>query len=112
MSGDRLKTEFWIMANVRRCNDAGVSAMVVHRGDSQGGTLVLKINQFEAGCKVLTQARDIDGEAGWLVAFSGNLVAEAEADEYIRRARDRDPDLWVVEIESRDGWHPFEGKEL
>ena len=112
MSGDRLKAEFWIMANVRRCNDAGVSAMVVHRGDSQGGTLVLKINQFEAGCKVLTQARDIDGEAGWLAAFSGNLVAEAEADEYIRRAQALDPDLWVVEIESRDGWHPFEGKEL
>ena len=112
MSDDRLKAEFWIMANVRRCNDNGISAMVVHRGDAQGGTLVLKINQFDAGCKVLTQARDIDGEAGWLVAFSGNLVPEPEADEYISRARARDSDLWVVEIESRDGWHPFEGKEL
>jgi len=25
---------------------------------------------------------------------------------------DRDPDLWVVEIESPDGAHPFEGKEF
>jgi len=112
MSDDRLKAEFWIMANVRRCNDNGVTAMVVRRGDSQGGTLLVKINQFDLGCKVLTQARDIYGAAGWLAAFAGNLVPEAEADEYIARAMSRDPDLWVVEIESRDGWHPFEGKEL
>ncbi|MDA1090333.1 MAG: DUF1491 family protein [Proteobacteria bacterium] len=112
MSDARLKAEFWIMANVRRCNDAGVPALIVRRGDNQGGTLLLKLNQFDLGCKVLTQARDIDGAAGWLAAFSGTLVAETEADQYIARAMARDPDLWVVEIESRDGWHPFEGKEL
>ena len=112
MSDDRLVAEFWIMAHVRHCNDAGVTAMLVRRGDSQGGTLLLKINRFEEGCKVLTQARDLDGAPGWLAAFSGSLVPEAEADEYIGRAMDRDPDLWVVEIESRDGWHPFGGKEF
>jgi hypothetical protein len=112
VSDDSINAEFWIMANVRRCNADGVSAMVVRRGDERGGTLLLKINQFEAGCKVLTQARDMDGVLGWMAAFSGELVPESEADAYITRAMDRDPDLWVVEIESPDGWHPFEGKEL
>ena len=112
MTDDRLNPEFWIMATVRRCNADGMPAMVVRRGDNRGGTLLLKVNQFEVGCKVLSQARDMEGEMGWMAACSGELVAETEADAYIARAMDRDPDLWVVEIESPDGVHPFEGKEF
>jgi len=109
MTDDRLNAEFWIMATVRRCNADGMPAMVVRRGDNRGGTLLLKVNQFEAGCKVLSQARDMEGDMGWMAAFSGELVAETEADAYIARAMDRDPDLWVVEIGRPDGVHPFEG---
>lgn len=112
MTDETINAEFWIMAHVRRCNADGLPAMVVHRGDNRGGTLLLKINQFELGCKVLTQARDLDGVKKWLVAFSGKLVKEVDADNYISRAVKRDPDLWVVEIESPDGIHPFEGDEF
>jgi hypothetical protein len=27
-----------------------------------------------------------------------------------RTRQPSDPDVWVIEIEHRDGWHPFEGK--
>ncbi len=100
------------MAQVRRCNAEAVPAMVVRKGDAKGGTLLLKINQIEQGCRVLSQARDLDGKLAWLAAFDGALVPEQEADAYIGRAVGRDPDLWVVEIEHRDGWHPFDGKLL
>ena len=112
VSDERLKAEVWIMAHVRRCSADAIPAVVVRKGDSRGGTLVLKLNQFDQGCRVLSQAVDIDGKLGWMAAFSGDLVAEAEADAYIARAIARDPDLWVVEIEHPDGWHPFEGKVL
>lgn len=112
MADDRLPTDVWVMAQVRRCNAEAVPAMVVRKGEAKGGIVVLKINQLDQGCRVLSQTRDFDGKLAWLAAFKGELVAESEADDYIGRAVARDPDLWVIEIEHRDGWHPFEGKVL
>jgi hypothetical protein len=109
MDDDRLPTELWLMAHVRRCNGEGVPALVVRRGDASRGTVILKLNLLGNGFRVLNQTRDIDGRLGWMAALGGALATEADADAYIARAVDRDPDLWVVEIEHRDGWHPFDG---
>ena len=75
-----------------------------------GGSVLLKLNQRDLGCRVLSQQRGLDGALGWLAAFEGRLVEETEADAYIERAVRRDPDLWVVEIDDRAGRNPFEGK--
>jgi len=112
MHDARLPTDAWVMAHVRRCIAEGIPAYVARRGDATGGTVLLKINRLELGCRVLTQVRDLDGRLGWLGALDGASVGEAEADAYIARAVTRDPDLWVVEIEHKDGWHPFGGREI
>ena len=83
--------------------------MLVRRGEPERGTVLLKLNLLEAGCRVLTQARDLDGRLGWLIALDGRTVPETEADAYIDRAVNRDPDLWVIEIEDRTGRNPFDG---
>jgi hypothetical protein len=112
MSETRLPTELWLGAHLRLCSAAGIPATVARRGAAHGGSVLLKLNQLESGCRVLTQARDIDGKLCWLPALGGRLVPEPEADAYVARAVDRDPDLWVIEIEDRGGRHPFEGKIL
>ena len=112
MSEERLPTEVWVKAHIRRCLAEGIPVTVARRGEPRGGILLLKLNQLERGCRLLNQTRDLDGRIAWLPALRGALVAEDQADDYIARAVARDPDLWVVEIEHRDGWHPFEGKEL
>jgi len=109
---DRLPAELWIKAHIRRCIADGIPAVVVHRGEKNSGTLILKVNQVGQGVKVLNQTRDMAGAIAWMPALGGALVSEADADAYVERAVKRDPDVWVVEIESRDGWHPFEGKML
>ena len=112
MTDDRLPTHLWIQAHIRRCSVDGTPAMVVHKGERMSGMLLLKLNQLDLGCRILTQMSDMDGRLGWMPALKGELVDEPIADDYIARAVKRDPDLWVVEIENRKGEHPFEGKIL
>jgi hypothetical protein len=112
MTEGRIATELWVMAHIRRCITQGIVATVVKRGDDWGGAVVIKLNLLGPGCRVLTQSRDIDGDIAWLQAKDGAILSDAEADEYIARQTARDPDLWVLEIEDRDGRIPFSGKLL
>jgi hypothetical protein len=96
----RLKTGLWIKALIRRCDLAAVAVVVVSRGDGDSGAVLIKLNDRVDGCAVLTQARGPDGELVWMRATGAAPVAEADADAYVARQIRRDPDLWVVEIES------------
>jgi hypothetical protein len=106
----RLKTGLWIRALIRRCDLAAVAVAVAARGDADAGAVLLKLNDREAGCSVLAQARGPDGELVWMRATGPLPVAEADADSYIARQRRRDPDVWVVEIECASAASVIDGR--
>ncbi|CAA7627580.1 DUF1491 family protein [Magnetospirillum sp. SS-4] len=107
MSEPRLKARLWIHAAIRQCGVLGVPAMVVSKGDDDAGAILVKLNRGEGGCEVFTQVRDGDGRPAWLRATGSEPVDEARADAYIRRQREHDRDLWVLEVEDRHGRLPF-----
>ena len=108
----RLSTELWVQAHLRRCNAEGLFAAVLRKGDLWGGAVIVKLNLLDGTFKVLTQTRDMEGDVAWLAAQQGALLAEADATAYIERQVKRDPDLWVIEVEDKQGRNPFEGKVL
>jgi hypothetical protein len=107
----RLKSGIWIKALIRRCDRAAIPIAVVARGDRDAGAILLKLNGGIAeGCSVLTQARGQDGELLWMRATGRVPVAEADADAYIARQRQRDPDIWVIEIEHSQAGNVVDGR--
>lgn len=107
---DRLPTSLFLEVYFKRFQTEGVAYYVTNKGAFASGTILLKINGLENGCRVLQQQRDLDGKLGWMALFKGEKVEESEADAYIHRAISRDPDLWAIEIEDRALANPFEGK--
>ena len=109
MAKERLPTNLWVKAHVRLCDVNCIPISVVRRGDPHSGTVIIKLNQLEKGCLVMSQASNIFGQIGWFKALDGILMSDIEANNYIARQIDRDPDLWVIEIEDSQGRNWVDG---
>ncbi len=108
MSTDgRLPTALWLEGQFRLLDAASISYYVINRGAGGSGVVTLKLNGLGAGFRLLVQQRDMDGVLGWQNALKDDNPPEDQIDAYIARAIDRDPDLWVIEIESRSLENPF-----
>lgn len=107
MTEPTLKSRLFVQALVRQCQSQGVFAAISARGDDDAGAVLVKLYMFEKGSVVLTQVRTADGARAWMRGTGPEPVPDREADAYIERQRKYDMDLWVVEIEDREGRHPL-----
>lgn len=106
-----LPTGFWVSAQIRAAGAQGVFMTVARKGDPDRGTVLLKLNRLDRTFEVLSQARR-DGKPVWLRATGPVPVDEQTADAYIARQVKYDSDVWVVEIEDKQGRHWFDGPVL
>ncbi len=98
----RLKTEIRVSAHLRRAQTAGAFATIARRGDPDAGAVAVKLYCGERMARLFIQSRDLDGRAIWREPLD-DLVDEMKVDAWIDKETNIDPDLWVVEIEDRDG---------
>ena len=110
MSEPSLKAEIWIKAQIRICDINFISAMVIRRGDTDAGAILLKLNRLDAGVEVLCQTRDSMGKHAWMRGMGEGLVSELQAKNYITKQIQYDPDIWVLEIEDPRFQYVIDGK--
>lgn len=97
----RLTPGIWVRAQIRQCDVHLIPAVVRHKGREEAGAVLVKIDRFADGCWVYSRITDLDGRPAWLQSLGP--VTDADAEAYIDRQRDIDPDLWVMEIEDPGG---------
>jgi hypothetical protein len=102
----RLKTELWVQALIRRLSVSGKNAVVLHRGHSDAGALMIVVNHLNGDHTLVGPAPgpayDEDGNRRFIRLTNAPLLW-ADIAAKIARARSFDEDLWVVEVEDRDG---------
>ena len=99
-----LSSDLWVSALIRRAEIGGASATVVRRGDARAGTVIVKAyNTRSRQARLYTEAFGPDGDRLWIQPVVSEF--ESELDAYVQRQIGYDPDVWVVEIEDREGRH-------
>ena len=97
----RLTADFWVRAYLARLQAAHIPAYVVARGDATAGAVLVKLATLDGLARAFQRSFDLmTGARTWVVLAEG---PEADVDAAVLRQRRTDPDLWVIEIESRAG---------
>lgn len=107
----RLKADIWVKAYVRRCATEGAAAVVVRHGDDHAGAIFIRVNKLDGTSLLFGPApaglMDANSERAWVSHGPESQPALPDEDVEARLAREFefDPDIWVLEIEDREGRH-------
>lgn len=105
----RLRSDFFASAHLRRLNDAGIPAVLRRRGSPEAGAIFVKVDRLDGSADLYgpaPQALFTDEDSGdrrFAPLIQGGTPLEAE--ERLTREIRFDGDLWILEIDDRQGRH-------
>lgn len=107
----RLRSDLFVAALIRRVGTAGAAAMLRRRGAAEAGAVFVKIDRLDGHAALLgPAAQSVEPPEGVDRLFSrlhkDEWIAPLDVEARVAKEVAFDPDLWLVEIEDRDG-RPF-----
>jgi hypothetical protein len=104
----RLRADIWVAAYIRRCEIEGAFAVLRRRGAAEAGAIFIKIDRLDGRAALFGPAPQSEvAERGverlWRRAHREEWIEPAEVEKRLRREIEFDPDLWIVEVEDRNG---------
>ena len=99
----RLTADLWVSAYLNRLRLADIPVFVTAKGDATAGAVLVKLNTLDGQAKAFQRSFNLmTGERVWVVLAEGDDSAVEAA---LARQRSFDPDVWVIEVEDRQGRH-------
>ena len=105
----RLRSDFFVPAHLRRLDVANIPAVLRRRGAAEAGAIFVKVDRLDGSADLYgpaPQALFDDANSGDR-RFSPLLQGATPLDVEERLAKEArfDSDLWIIEIDDRDGRH-------
>jgi hypothetical protein len=106
----RLKSAIWVSAYLRRCQVEGAFATLRRRGAEEAGTIFIRISRLDGtgdlyGPAPQTAFDDNSAERMFVSCLPEPAQPDAAIEARLTREIRFDPDLWIVEVEDRQGRH-------
>lgn len=97
----KLTADLWVSAYLTRLRLADIPVYVTARGDATAGAVLVKVALLNGQARAFQRSFDLMADARvWVTLAEG---PEPEVDALLQRQCARDPDLWVLELEDRQG---------
>jgi hypothetical protein len=95
----RLASSILVSALLRRAESLGGFGVVLSRGDSTAGSILLVLNERGQPVGTMERVLQATGDYFWQLTPSQTAENTRETDDLIKRRRSFDPDLWVIELD-------------
>ncbi len=101
-----VKADIWVSAYRRRCELAAMPVVIVRKGAPEAGSIFVAIRMSDDEVWLMGPPvgplLDDAGERQFEPRFDSPRPQQ-EIDAYLARQAGYDPDIWVIEVEDRDG---------
>ena len=105
----RLKSAIWVSAYIRRCMIEGAYAVVRRRGAEEAGAIFIKIDRLDGTADLFGPAPQSafdeanPGDRAFAACLKQQPRANDDIEKYLSRQIEFDPDIWLIEVEDRNG---------
>lgn len=104
----RLRSDFWVSAHLRRLNGETIPAVQRRRGAPEAGAIFVKVDRLDGSADLYGPAPQSlldadDGERCFCVLMS--CAEPPDVETRLAKELRFDGDLWIIEIDDREGRH-------
>jgi hypothetical protein len=103
----RLRADIFVAALIRRTQSVGAIAVLRRRGAAEAGAIFVCLDRLDGRVALFGPAPqselDAEGDRRFVRMHTAEWIERAAMEDRLKREIDFDTDLWIVEIEDRQG---------
>ena len=99
----RVPSHVEVSGLIRSVSAEGGFATVLRKGDRDSGSILVVLTENGTNPRLFERLPSLEGARKWSLTLTQDPENKADFKDYLTRRGDRDPDLWIVELDIAQG---------